>query len=280
MSEILVFGAGYIGSYLWPLLDAKRTDVRINTYKDVQAQIDFYKPKVIINCIGHYDGDLDGCEKDIDKTIFSFSTVPLLLVEAAIRNGLKLVHITSGCMFEYDHKEDSPITEDMRPTFFDILYSRAKIYAEASLDALSNACDILQLRIAKPIDWVPHPKNQLTKMIGYKSVVDIPHSFTYMPDFSLMVRHLLKEDATGIYNCVNYGSIRYRDILEEYRKYVHTHSYSIMEESELKLNRTHPILSSDKLEESGFQVRDIHDVIEPCVKQYVEELKKNKQILL
>jgi nucleoside-diphosphate-sugar epimerase len=199
--------------------------------------------------------------------------VPILLAEAAIRNGIKLVHISSGCIFNYDYK-DLPIDEEHRPDFFDLYYSRTKIYAETALYSLSNAANILQLRIRMPIDYEPHPKNLLTKLINYPTVIDIPNSITYIPDFLEMAKHLIAKDAEGIYNCTNYGAIKHREILEEYRKYAPNHQYAIMEVAELKLVRTNLILSTDKLEESGFPVRDIHDVIPECVEKYVQCLKK------
>ena len=280
MSDILIFGKGWIGSRLSDFLKCDSTDVRISTFGDVQNEIDKFKPKVIINAIGHYGKNVDDCELDKDKTLFAHSYVPLLLAEAAIRNGIKLVHISSGCIFNYDYKADNPRTEEEYPDFFDLYYSRTKIYAEWALLGLREAANILIVRPRMPLDFIPHPRNLLSKLLSYPTVIDIPNSASYVPDLLEMIKHLIKIDAEGVYNTVNYGGIRFREILEEYRKYNPQHSYAIVGMEELKIVRTNLILSTDKLEETGFEVRDIHDVIPECVQKYVDIVKQNGQILL
>jgi 3,5-epimerase/4-reductase len=272
MSEILIFGDGLIGSKLGPVLKATKALSTISTYEEIQQAIDVHKPKVLVNCIDIDSPTVDDCEKDLNKSLHILTKIPLLMCEAAIRNRIKLVHISSGCIFNYDYR-DLPLSETYRPDFFDLYYSRLKVYAEAALDAVSAAANILQLRIRMPLDCEPHPQELLTKLLTYKTIVDIPNSVTYIPDFVMAARHLINQDAEGIYNCVNYGGLKNRELLEEFRKYFPTHSYSIIDPAELKKVRTNVILSTDKLEEAGFQVRDIHDILKECVEKYVSCLK-------
>ena len=280
MSEILVFGKGWIGSRLTESLKADSTDRRIATYEDVQEEIDKYKPKAIVNCIGHFGKNVDECEIDKTKTLFAHSFVPLLLAEAALRNNIKLVHISSGCIYHYDYTLNRFINEEVPPDFYDLYYSRTKIYTEAALMSLKDSLDLLILRIRMPLDTIPHKRNLLSKLLSFKSVIDLPNSVTYVPDFMEMTKHLMREGYTGIYNCVNYGGLRFRELLEEYRKYNPNHSYAIADMAELKMVRTNLILSTDKLEETGIQVRDIHDVLPECVEAYVKNIKDNQQQLL
>ena len=274
MSDILVFGKGWIGSRVSSFLDCSSTGRKISTYEDIQEEIDLYKPKAIINCIGHFGKNVDDCEIDKTKTLISHSLVPILLAEAAIRNGLKLVHISSGCVYNYDYKLNRPIPEDKPVDFFDLYYSRSKIYSEAALSAIGEAANILQLRIRMPLDYIPHRRNLLDKLVSFGSVLDIPNSVTYIPDFLAALKHLLKLDAEGIFNVVNYGGLRYREILEEYKKYDPTFGYAITDLNSLKIVRTNLILSTDKLEETGFNVPDIHDRLEECLSKWVPEKKR------
>jgi 3,5-epimerase/4-reductase len=275
MSEILVFGKGWVGKRIADYLQCNSSDARINTYEDVQAEIDKYKPKVIINCLGHFGKNVDDCEINKTKTLSSHTFVPLLLVEGCIRNNIKFVHLSSGCIFHYDYEKNKPLTEMDSPDFYNLYYSRTKIYTEAALYALKDSCNILQLRLRMPLDFIPHKRNLLDKLIEFKSVIDIPNSVTYLPDFLDGMRHLIKTDATGIYNMVNYGGLRFRELLEIYRQYRPNHSYAIADVKELKIVRTNLILSTDKLEESGFQVRDIHDVLVECVEKWMAIAKAN-----
>ena len=102
----------------------------------------------------------------------------------------------------------------------------------------------------------------------------MPNSVTYIPDFVEALRHLIKIDARGIYNVVNKGGLRYPKLMEVYKKYVPDFQYTVVDYRKLGLVRTNLLLSTRKLEKSGFKVRKIDDVLEECVRGYVE--KKGK----
>lgn len=277
MNELLVIGKGFLGTRIADFFNCPAINTRINTYEDLQKEIDTHHPQVLINCVGNFGKNVDDCEINKTESLLAHSFIPLLIAEAAIRNGLKMVTISSGCLYHYDYKLNRPITEADAPDFFDLFYSRTKIYAEAALASLGRAANILQLRIRMPLDYIPHPRNLLDKLLTFKSVWDIPNSATYVPDLLDAMKHLIKIDAEGIYNIVNYGGLRYRELLEEYRKYVPSFNYAIADLHDLKIVRTNLILSTDKLEESGFNVRDIHDVIPECVQKYIEIVNAKNQ---
>ena len=267
--EILVFGKGWIGSRLAQHLDCQSTGRRIATYEDVQEEIDKFKPKVIINCIGSFGRNVDDCEINKTKTIVATTFVPILMAEAALRNKLKLVHLSSGCIFHYDYDNQRPLKETEQPDFFDLYYSRCKEYAETSLLALGDAANILIVRPRMPLDYIPHKRNLLDKLVNFKNVIDLENSVTYVPEFLEAVKHLIKIDATGVYNCVNYGGLRFKELIEIYREFYPNHQYSIADKGDLKIVRTNLLLSTDKLEESGFEVKDIHDILRECVTRWV-----------
>lgn len=269
--NILVFGKGFIGNRLTQALKCSQATTRISVFKDVERQVERHNPKVIINCIGHIGAhNVDDCEKDKDLALYANSYVPLLLAEVALRRNIKLVHISSGCIYHYEYAKDKPIKEGEVPDFFNLYYSRSKIYAERALEALSQAYNILILRIRIPLDDRPHPRNILTKLITFKKVIDLPNSVTYIPDFVDALRHLLKVNARGLYNVVNRGALRYPELLEVYKKYVPAFTFQVAEFKKLRMHRTNLILSSKKLEISGFHTRHIHEVLEECVKNYLD----------
>ena len=55
-----------------------------------------------------------------------------------------------------------------------------------------------------------------------------------------------------------------------YEKLVPDFEYKVMPLKSLKLDRTNLILSVRKLENTGFKVRKIKDILEECVEQYVK----------
>ncbi len=267
----MVLGKGFIGSRLREALDCRVSGRKITSLASAEKEILRHKPKVLINCIGATGKrNVDDCELAKDDVLFANTYLPIILAEVALRNNIKLVHISSGCIYHYDQTKDRPISEEKIPDYFDLYYSRTKIYAESSLGALAKKYNVLICRIRIPLDYRSHPRNILNKLITYKRVINLPNSLTYIPDFLAALKHLVKIDARGIYNIVNKGGLRYPELLDAYKKYDPDFKYSVIAYKKLKLNRTNLILSVKKLEKTGFKVRDIHNVLEECLSQYVK----------
>jgi len=270
-NKILILGNGYIANKLQKKWGCALYDKKILSYQDADLMFRRYKPDVLVNCIGHTGAsNVDDCEFEPEKCLMANTMVPIWLGEVAFRNPVKLVHISSGCIYHYDHSKQNPITEGAMPDYYKLFYSRTKIYAEEILEPLSRRCNVLIIRIRIPLDNYPNPRNILNKLIRYKTVIDVPNSVTYFPDFIKALEHLLKINAKGIFNVTNKGGLRYPDLLDVYKKFVPGFEYKILPLKKLKLDRTNLILSVRKLEKTGFKVRNIKDVLEECVEQFVK----------
>lgn len=269
--KILILGKGFIGERLQKALNCQITDCLIRSYKDAEKIIKRYNPKIIINCIGMTGKrNVDDCELDIDGVLLANSFIPVMLSEIALRNNMKLVHISSGCIFNFDYDKDKPIKEESENYFFQLFYSRSKIYAERAIEKLACLHNILIVRIRIPLLNAKHPKNVLDKLLKYNKVIDVPNSVTYIPDFIRAVEHLIKVDARGIYNVVNKGGLRYPDLMKLYQKYVPSFKFKTIALDRLGLVRTNLLLSTNKLEKSGFKVRNINSVLDECVREYLK----------
>lgn len=269
--RIFILGKGFFGVRLKEALGCRLLGARIYSLGDAQEVIKRHRPRIIVNCIGYAGkNNIDDCESDKEKTLFANTFVPVILAEACLRQGVKLVHISSGCIYHYDYSKDRPINERKMPDFFALYYSRSKIYTERVLEFLAAKFNVLILRPRVPLDNRPHPRNILTKLINYKKAIDLPNSITYMPDFIKAARHLINIDARGIYNVVNRGGLRYPQLLEAYQKYKPDFHYKIIDFKKLRMVRTNLLLSTEKLENTGFKVRNIHEVLEECVRAYVK----------
>lgn len=271
MKKTLILGNGYIAHKLQAAWNCTIYSKRILSYEDVLAAYKKHKPQVLINCIGYVGArNVDDCELEPDKCLLANTMVPIWLGELAFRNPVKLVHISSGCIYHYDYKKQKPLTEEKVPDYYNLFYSRTKIYAEEALNELSKRCNILIARIRVPLDTKPDPRNVLTKLIKYKTIIDVPNAISYIPDFIKMLEHLIKIDAKGIYNCTNKGGLRYPVLMNIYKKFVPDFEFTLLPLKKLKLDRTNLLMSVRKLEKSGFKVRDIEDVLEECVENYVK----------
>jgi 3,5-epimerase/4-reductase len=269
--KILILGKGFIGERLQKSLNCQISGCLIKSYKDAKRIIERYNPKIVINCIGLTGKrNVDDCEKDIEGVLLANSFIPVILAEIAQRSNIKLIHISSGCIFNYDYNKDNPIKEESENYFFKLFYSRSKIYSERAIEKLSRDNNILILRIRIPLLNARHPKNVLDKLIKYNNVIDIPNSVTYIPDFIRAVKHLIKVDARGIYNVVNKGGLRYPDLMKVYQKYNPLFKFKVIALKKLRLVRTNLLMSTKKLEKTGFKIRKINSVLDECVKEYIK----------
>lgn len=271
-NKILILGMGFIGKRLQEELHCNFSNKKIYSFRDAEGLIKKYRPNIIINCIGNIKGNVDKCEINKDKTLFANTYIPILLAEVALRNRVKLVHISSGCIYNYNYFKNAPIKETKIADFFGLYYSRSKVYADRALEYLSDRYNILIIRTRIPLDCKPHPKNLLTKLIGYKKIINLPNSVIYLPDFILALKHLLKINAKGIYNVVNKGGLVYSDLLNIYKRFMPNFEYAVIDYKDLHLVRTNLILSTEKLERAGFKIRKINDVLDECVKKYLKYL--------
>jgi len=270
-NKCLILGKGYIGSELHCYLGCAITANKINSFQDIYAVLDEHKPDTLINCVGHTGlNNVDDCELVPDKTLQANTFLPILLAEATYRRKIKFIHISSGCIYHYDYEKGKPIAESQIPDFYDLFYSRSKIYTENVLTNLAKYHNILIARIRVPLDNKPHPKNVLTKLIQYKKVINVPNSVTYIPDFIKALKHLLQMDARGVYNVVNKKPLYYNRLMNVYQKYVPDFKYEIIDFKKLKLVRTNLILSTQKLTNSGFNIRSTDEILDECVKNYIK----------
>lgn len=267
--KVLILGAGFLGTRIAERLKCETSTDRIIAADDAERIIKQHTPRILINAIGSTGKpNVDDCENKREYTILANATVPILLCEACVRNNVKLVHISSGCIYHYNYAEDTPIVEEETPDFFGLFYSRTKIYSEQALLPYVQEFGVLILRVRIPLDNVPGKHGLLDKLLRYNNIIDIPNSVTYIPDFLDALEHLLSINASGLFNVVNRGGLRYSNLLEEYRKYRPDYHYTLIPHTDLGLIRTNLIMSTKRLEDSGFLVRHIDDVIEECVRHY------------
>jgi dTDP-4-dehydrorhamnose reductase len=268
----LVLGSsGYIGSRICEETGFEGSSDKITSLSDIERLVSIHKPSVVINCIAKTGSDergVGGCEDDPEGTLLANSIVPILLAEAAMRFGFRLVHISTGYVYETP-ANGLPLPEEAPPDFFEVFYSRTKIYSESTLLACSKH-PVLILRPNIVLDNQSHPRNVLEKLINSRRVVRGQHSITYLPDFIKAMKHLIDIQAQGLYNVVNTGALEYSELLDRYKKYDPSFSYESIELSSLGRKRPNALLSAEKLQRSGFKLRDIHSVLDECLNGYIK----------
>jgi dTDP-4-dehydrorhamnose reductase len=217
---------------------------------------------------------VDACEDDPAGTLRSNVLGPVVLADACRRRGIHLTHLSSGCVYTGDN-DGRGWSEEDAPTFHGSLYARSKIAAEAAL----RPYDALQLRLRMPISSRPHPRNLLTKLLRFPSVVSVPNSVTVLDDALPVMATLIERGATGVWNVVNEGEERHDEVLALYRALVDP-SVSVVRvepsvlRERLRVGRSDCLLSTAKLRAAGLALPPLERSLPGVCLRYGESLSR------
>lgn len=277
--KILIIGKGYLGtrcSEEWP--DAILSDKIIKSVDDVLVLLDEYKPEAVLNAAGVVGKpNVDWCETHQVETIQGNTILPFLIAEACQQKNVYLLHMGTGCIFYGLSPHGGPWIEDDygNPV---AVYTRSKYAADLALATLPN---VGIARIRMPIDYKSHPANLIDKLSKYPQIVDVENSVTVVEDMIGVFRQLLEQKASGIFHVTNPGSIKHREIIELYEKYVdssHKNEW-ISEDNLVKLGladkkRSNNIMTSKNLGKYGITMRPVRQAVEDVLRKYAKQVKK------
>lgn len=282
----LVYGAqGWIGGKLIVLLREKGHTViegnsRLENRESVEAEIIAAKPDFVLNAAGKTGRpNVDWCEDHKQETIRSNLIGALTLADLCYKYGIHMTNFGTGCIYEYDEKHpmNSGIgfKEEDTPNFDKSYYSKTKIMLDTLLQDYPN---VLNLRLRMPISDDLNPRSFITKIIGYKRVVNIPNSMTILTDLLPIAIEMTERKMTGVYNFVNPGVISHNEILDLYKKFIDSsftyQNFSLEEQSKiLKAGRSNNELDADKLLKEFPQIPHIKQSI---IQVFMRMRDKNK----
>ena len=276
--KILIIGKGYLGTrcaVAWK--NAVISDKIIATVKDVEELIDQHHPDGILNAAGVVGKpNVDWCETHQIETIKGNTILPLIIAEACQNKGIYLLHMATGCVFYGQSPHGGPWTEEDygNPA---AVYTKSKFAADLVLSTLPN---VGIARIRMPFDSQSHPANLIDKLSKYEKIVDVENSMTVVDDMVDVFYKLLEKKAEGIFHVTNPGSIKHKEIMELYKKYVdpsHSNKW-ITEEDLVKLGlankkRSNNIMTSINLKKYGITMRPIKEAVTEALKKYAKGKK-------
>jgi 3,5-epimerase/4-reductase len=237
-----------------------------------------HRPQVVINTAGKTGKpNVDWCETHQRETYLSNVVGPLRLAEATAATGAHLVHISSGCVFygpcpfhPGGWREDDPAN----PSSF---YSRTKYAADLVLSQMPATCVV---RIRMPVDYLPGPRNLITKLASYRQVIDVENSITVVDDFVVALRKLIDLRAEGVFHLTNPGIMRHRDLIALYRELVDPSLLTtfIADEDLLARGlaskaRSNAILASPRLDALGIHLRPIDEALRATMCAYADHAR-------
>lgn len=278
--KILIIGKGYVGercAAAWGN-EAISADKRVTTVDDLLELIDRHQPDAVLNAAGvRGKPNVDWCETHQLETIVGDTKLPIIIAEACQMRKVYLLHIGSGCVFYGPSPDGTGWREDdfANPA---AVYTKAKYAADLVLATLPNV-GIARIRI--PIDYLPSAFNIIDKLAHYDEIIDVENSITVIEDMIAVFRALIEKKATGIFHVTNPGTIKHRDIIELYTRYIgRSKQPTWISEEELvkrglvKNTRSTNILHSDNLARYGISMRPIKEAVEETMRRYAEEKKK------
>lgn len=294
--KIFTVGAGFVADHLQYQRIVERFDT---SSKQIDHLLGVYQPDVLINCIGKTGRpNVDWCEANKEVTASTNTALPILIAEACAKRNIHLIQIGSGCIyfgespnFHYLQGDGTPWPDRTQGTFVvpgikvddgwkeddfanpKSFYSKTKYACDLMLGSMKN---VTTLRIRMPISTKNNQRNLINKLRGYKQVIDIPNSVTFMDDLVRCIEWAAKGTRTGVYHVTNPQPVTAAQVMREYQKYNSSHTFEIINEQQLDgltlAKRSNCILNSDKLTNAGFTMTPSKEALEKCMAEYVKSL--------
>jgi dTDP-4-dehydrorhamnose reductase len=282
--KIIILGSGYISQTYQNFFNREgvsyialsRQKVDYTQYDILLTHLKQHRPDFLINAAGFTGkGNVDDCEQN--KASCYLANVELPLTIGYVCNELHLPwgQISSGCIFTGDNRGKG-FTEEDEPNFsFKFnncsYYSGTKELSEKMLDRFKN---LFIWRIRMPFNNIDHPKNYLSKILKYNTLVDVTNSLSNIDDFVWASCELVrKQSPFGIYNICNYGSISTRRITEIMQKKWPHKNFSFFPDYEefekvIVTPRSNCILNTEKLAGQGIRLHDVDDVVRISIRNW------------
>ena len=287
---MLIGSSGYVGTQykkFLSYLDVDLVDLSARSYFDftnkdnLNRMIAISNPDIVINCAG-YTGkpNVDACEVDKNNCIKGNVTFPLDLADICADRKIKLGHVSSGCIYSGKKESGEGFTEGDTPNFTfrtnnSSFYSGTKALCEEMMQQYDNIY-IWRLRI--PFDNVESPRNYLTKLMRYSTLLEAENSISELKEFVAATYETFALEApTGIYNVTNTGHVTTTGVVELLKKYnlpTSEHEFKFFTGLEdfmttaAKTPRSNCVLDNTKLTSIGIKMTDSYEAIENCLKTW------------
>jgi dTDP-4-dehydrorhamnose reductase len=283
----LLGGSGYVGQAFQEHLVGKGI-----AFKSIAcAQLDYADPvklaaamvadkvSFLINAAG-YTGkpNVDACEKDKTNCLFGNAVLPGRIAEACAAAGVPWGHVSSGCIYTGARADGSGFTEEDAPNFTFrqnncSFYSGTKALGE---EILAQVPDVFIWRLRIPFDSRKTPRNYLTKLMSYETLLDATNSISQLHEFvAACFACWEKRVPFGIYNVTNPGQVTTREIVgmilesgvckKEYRYF--NDEADFMKRAALT-PRSNCVMSSAKLAAAGVVMTPVREAIQQALAQW------------
>jgi len=187
--ETVIIGAGHLGRYLSSVIpEARLFEGRMSDFEPGQLG-----PRaIVINTAGKTD--LAWCEQNWVDAFVTNAFAPSLLYAALRGVGRRLIHLSSGCVWDGPFRTDGEPFGPLDQPSPACRYSESKVLGDELISRLGKdmrTWAILRLRM--PYSSVGSPRNLFSKLLGYEQLIEDPNSVTSADTLARTIRHLIDE---------------------------------------------------------------------------------------
>lgn len=283
----LLGGSGYVGQAYQALLSRKRIPFRSLRRAELDytnpatltAALTSERPEFLINAAG-YTGkpNVDACELHKTECLFGNAVLPGLIAQACNAAGVPWGHVSSGCIYTGARPDGSGFTEADAPNFTFrqnncSFYSGSKALGEEVLAGVPNVY-IWRLRI--PFNEVDSPRNYLTKLMRYTTLLEATNSISQLEEFvAATFACWEKRVPLGTYNVTNPGHVTTHEIVElikrsgiSNKEFTFFKDESDFMSKAAKTPRSNCVMDSSKLAAAGIRLTEVHEAVERDLRRW------------
>lgn len=276
----LLGGSGYVGQAYQALLSRKgipfrnlrRADVDYSSSDVLRAALLRDKPEFLINAAG-YTGkpNVDACELHKTECLFGNAVLPGIIAKACSEAGVPWGHVSSGCIFTGSRKDGSGFDETDTPNFTFrtnncSFYSGTKALGEEVLAGTPNVY-IWRLRI--PFNNEESPRNYLTKLMRYKTLLEATNSISQLEEFVASTFACWEKRVPfGTYNVTNPGQVTTHEVVDMIiksgvcpKQYVFFKDEADFMHTAAKTPRSNCVMTSAKLASVGIRMTEVREAV-------------------
>ena len=285
----LLGGSGYVGSAYQALLQRKglpfrnirRADFDYTNRAALTELLRREKPSFLINAAG-YTGkpNVDACELHKAECVMGNAVLPGTIAAACTDAGVPWGHVSSGCIYTGSRPDGAGFTETDTPNFSFrtdncSFYSGTKALGE---EVLVGAANLYIWRLRIPFNQVDNPRNYLTKLIRYNTLLEAENSISQLDEFVAATFACWEQRVPfGVYNVTNPGHVTTREVVALIQKTGVSHKQFTFFANEAEFMRTaaktprsNCVMNSTKLAAAGIKLTEVHEAVERDLRRWVK----------
>lgn len=286
----LLGGSGYVGHAYQALLTRKgipfrnvrRADLDYTNVDQLRAALKHDRPEFLINAAG-YTGkpNVDACELHKHECLLGNAVLPGVIADACADAGIPWGHVSSGCIYSGSRPDGTGFREEDTPNFsfrtnHCSFYSGTKALGEEVLEGKPGVY-VWRLRI--PFDNVDNPRNYLTKLMRYQTLLEATNSISQLDEFvAATFACWEKRVPFGKYNVTNPGHVTTSEVVDLIKAsgvcnkaFVFFKSEDEFMQKAAKTPRSNCVMDSSKLASVGIPMTPVRDAITHALRTWKKQ---------